>query len=61
MFSQSNHALYTRFLPRPVRKESNVPKLKSLTVLIYTVPVFNTLQFLVPNIGNIGAAGMVES
>ena len=23
------HALYTRFLPRPARKESNVPKLKS--------------------------------
>ena len=32
------HAPYTRFLPRPARKESNVPKIKStleVTVLIY--------------------------
>ena len=32
------HAPYTRFLPRPARKESNVPKIKStleVIVLIY--------------------------
>ena len=35
------YAPYTRFLPRPARKVSNVPKLKSsyeLNVLIYIVP-----------------------
>ena len=38
---QEKHAPYTQFLPRPARKESNVPKLKrsyGLTILnIYTV------------------------
>ena len=32
------HASYTQFLPRPARKKSNVPKLKSSKEL--TVPIY---------------------
>ena len=35
------HAVYTRFLTRPARKESNLPKLKSsLLAILYTVLLF---------------------
>ena len=54
-FGAEQNALDTQFLPRPARKESNVPKLKSrymLTVLIYMYTV-NTPQKLVANNKNV--------